>query len=128
MTNLVLKNAADADVIFTQLNAATGDNSLSRWADKTAGAIAGAFPVATALARQAGDGGRTSQGKLHVPYSYVDTATGLTKIGSAAEFNFTGKMPADFPEADKDDFVAYAASLVATSLMKQFIRDGYPVS
>jgi hypothetical protein len=126
-TNLVLKDAAAADVTFELLSPAAGDGGIAEWALKE-GVISSVFPRVSAQARRTGNSSRKLTLKLKVPSSYMDTVTGLTKVGSAFEFNGDFSVPDDFPEALKDDTVAYTATLVANSLVKAMFRDGLPAT
>jgi hypothetical protein len=125
--NLVLKNAAAADKTFELLQPAAGDNSVAKWALKE-GTISSVFPFVTASARQTGNASRLMQGKLRIPSSYTDTVTGLTKVGSGFEFNFTATVPEDYPEALKNDAIAFAKNLIANAVMQACIRDGLPAT
>ncbi len=128
-TDLVINNGAGTPVAktFTLYTPAAGDNSLAKWALKE-GVIASVFPTITATARQTGNSSRLLQGKLRIPSSYTDTVTGLTKVGSAFEFNFTATVPEDYPESLKNDAVAFSKNLIATALMQAMIRDALPAT
>jgi len=114
---------------FSLIAPASGYGGVAEWRLKT-GANASVFPIVTYSAerdnsRRAGRG----KGKLRVPQSFVDSTTGLTKAGSAAEFNFTVTVPDDFPETKKADFSAYAANLLAHALFKGgVIKDATPLT
>lgn len=128
-TDLVLNNGAGTPVAktFTLLAPAAGDNSLASWALKE-GTISSVFPKITALARQTGNAARRVQIKLRIPSSYTDTVTGLTKVGSAYEADIYATVPDDFPEALKNDAVAFTKNLVAATLAQAMIRDGLPAT
>lgn len=127
--DLVLNNGAGTPVAktFTLYAPSAGDNSIAKWALKE-GVIASVFPTVTASARQTGNSSRLAQGKLRIPSSYTDTVTGLTKVGSAFEFNFTASVPEDYPEALKADAIAFAKNLVANAIIQAMIRDGLPAT
>lgn len=132
-TNLVIKNAAEADKTFTLLAPAAGYGSVAEWALKE-GAISSVFPRITALARsgQGTSGNRSAskiiQFKVKVPSSYTDTVTGLTNVQSALEFNVNVSIPADFPENLKADAVAYFANFCNHALAKSMVTEGSPAS
>lgn len=127
--DLVINNGAGTPVAktFTLLTPAAGDNSVASWALKE-GAISSIFPKITALARVTGNQARRVQVKLKVPSSYTDTVTGLTKVGSAFEFDGYATVPDDFPEALKNDAVAFTKNLIATALIQAMIRDALPAT
>jgi hypothetical protein len=128
-TDLVINNGAGSPVAktFTLYAPSAGDNSLATWKLKE-GAIASIFPAITALARPTGNRSRKMQGKLRLPSSYTDTVTGLTRVGSAFEFDFSASVPDDFPEALKNDAVAFSKNLIAHALIQAMMRDGAPAT
>ena len=127
--DLVINNGAGTPVAktFTLYAPCAGENSLATWKLKE-GTIASVFPVITALARSTGNASRKMQGKLKVPSSYTDTVTGLTKVGSAFEFDFSASVPDDYPEALKADAIAFAKNLIANTVIQAMMRDGQPAT
>lgn len=128
-TDLVLNNGAGTPVAktFSLLSPAAGDNSIASWALKE-GTISSVFPRITAQARQTGNAARRVQIKIKLPSSYLDTVTGLTKVSSAFEADIYATVPDDFPEALKNDAVAFTANAVNATLVKAMIRDGLPAT
>lgn len=121
-TDLVIKNAAAVDKTFTLYSPAAGDSSLATWKLKE-GTIGTVFPALTMLARSSGGTDRNVSIKLRVPSSYEDSVTGLTNVGSAFEMNVTVSVPGNYPEAKKDDAVAFASNLMGLAFTKAVIRD-----
>ena len=121
--NLVVKNGTGVDQTFTALSPAAGDGGVALWALKS-GTIAAAFPTLTAVATRNSNDVRTLRVKFGLPSSYNNAVTGLTVVSSKVLMDATFKIPADFPEALKDDWVAYATNLLNTALLKSMIRDG----
>lgn len=66
--------------------------------------------------------------KLQIPSSYTNSVDGLTKVGSAFDFNVDVTIPDDFPEALRSDAVAFASNLMSHELIKAVMRDGYPAT
>jgi hypothetical protein len=127
--DITINNGAGTPVAktFTLMAPAAGDNSFANWRLKE-GAISGAFPRIAMIARPTGNGARKSIIKLQVPYSYTETTTGLTKVGSAFDMEVNCTVPDDFPEASKNDAVAFAKNLIAHALAQAVMRDGYPAT
>jgi hypothetical protein len=125
--NLVIKNAAAIDKTFALNTPAAGDSGVAEWALKE-GLISSVFPKLTASARRTGNNSRKVSIKLRVPSSYVNTTTNLPVVGSAFEANVEATVPDDYPEAMKDDAVAFTANAIATALFKSMIRDGLPAT
>lgn len=124
ISNITVKDSALTDKVFEVLTPASGDGGVARLALKEGSAPA-AFPMLTVVARPTANASRKTSIKVHVPYTYTDPATGLLKKGPAFELNVDGSMPDAFPEDLRDDAVAYGVNLVASSLIKAVIRDGY---
>lgn len=121
--DLVLQNASAVNKTFALINPAAGDNAVANWWLRE-GAIQGAFPKITILARPTGNQSRKSISKLVLPYSYTDSTTTLTKVGSSAEAAVHVTVPNDFPESLKNDFVAYLQNLCANAVFKACAKDG----
>lgn len=120
-TNLTIANNAAVAKTFTLVSPAS-DGNVSSWELKE-GAHRGVFPKITALARPMSDNSRRINIKWAVPTAYTDTATGLTKAGSVAYGEYSAKMPNDYPETAKLDYIAYVVNGIATALLKEMARD-----
>jgi hypothetical protein len=128
--DLVINNGAATPVAktFKLLTPAAGDNSSALWALKE-GTISSVFPTIEVSARKnAGNDARKVNLTVKIPSSYTVAATGLTAVGSAAVINITATVPADFPEALKDDFAAFAKNAVANAVLNACIRDALPAT
>lgn len=123
-TDLVVKNHAAADKTFKLMTPAAGDGGIAIWHLKE-GPFVAAFPKFTAMARPVGgpSKGRLVETKFTLPT--VTTVEGNTLVGDAAEVKIITRLPGSFPEASRDDFVAYATNLFATALVKSMVRDGF---
>lgn len=126
-TDIVVKNGTDVDKTFKLINPAAGLGGIATWNLKE-GSISAVFPALTLSATKNGNGVRTVQLKLSLPSSYTDTVSGLTNVGTRAEAHVTVKMPDTFPEALKDDFVAFVANTVNDTLIKACLRDAEPAT
>lgn len=127
--NITVKNGASTpvDKTFSLVTPAAGDGGIAMWALKE-GSISAVFPTLTASAHRTGNKSRKLALKIRLPSSYNDAVTGLTSVNSAAEANVTVSVPDTFPEALKDDFVAYVTNIVGTALIKNMMRDAYPAT
>ncbi len=127
--DLVLNNGAATPVAktFTLYTPSAGDNSVAVWKLKE-GTIASVFPHVTTATRATGNKSRKLQGKFKLPSSYTDSVTGLTKVGSAFEFDFSASVPDDFPEALKSDAIAFSKNLISHALIQAMMRDGQPAT
>lgn len=127
--DLVLANGAGppANKTFTLFNPSSADGTVALW-KLMEGTIASVFPAITTSARATGNRSRKMQGKLRLPSSYTDSVTGLTKVGSAFEFDFSASVPDDFPESLKNDAVAFSKNLIAHALIQAMMRNGQPAT
>lgn len=125
-TDITVKNGADEDKTFTLITPAAGDGGVAQWALKE-GVISSVFPVLTTSATTRPNGRRLKV-KFFIPSSYTDSVTGLTLVNNRAEANLDVAVPADFPEAHKDNFVALLTNLLSSPLVKSQIRDAIPAT
>lgn len=126
-TDLVINDGAAVAKTFTLISPAAGDGSYANWRLKE-GTISTVFPRIAMSARQGGSAARKANIKIRVPSSFTEAVTGLTKVGSAFDVNIDVTVPDDFPEALKNDAVAFTANLAAHALFKAVIRDGAPAT
>lgn len=120
--DLVLQNAAAANKTFSAISPSAGDKSVAQWWLRE-GAVKGAFPKITSEAHATTNKSRKLNVKLQLPSSFVDSTTGLTIVGPAAEMNASVSMPDEFPESLKNDFAAYAKNLISAALVQSMIKD-----
>lgn len=124
--NITVNNGSAVAKTFTLLAPAAGDDSICILALKEGGSPA-VYPTVTMSARKTANKARKAILKVHIPFAYTDTTTGLVKAGPAFEFNGSSSIPEDFPESMRNDAIAFTANLIAHALVKEFLRDGYPV-
>lgn len=115
------------NVVFTLNNPSAGMGSIAEWVNKV-GTIAGVFLKLTTSARVTGNNSKKMQGKFTFPSSYTDSVTGLTRVGSAAQFNFDSSLPDDFPEALKADYASLCGKIVAQAIINAQIKDATPAT
>lgn len=127
--DIVLNNGAATPVAktFTLVSPAAGDNSYANWRLKE-GVISTIFPRIAISAKSNSNKARKANIKLQIPSSYTATVTGLTHVGSAFDMNVDITVPDDFPEALRNDAVAFATNLMANAMVKAIVRDAYPAT
>lgn len=128
-TNVTVKNGATTpvDKTFQLVSPASGDGSLASWVLKE-GAVSSSFPSVTYSSTVSGNGARTAKMKIRVPSSYVEAATGQTIVGPWVEGNLSVNVPGAFPEASKDDAIAFIVNLIGHNAFKTALRDAYPLT
>lgn len=123
--DITVNNGAGTPVAktFTLLEPAASGGSSAKWALKE-GTNWNTFNKIEASSRR--NATRDAQ-KLAMTFSfpstYVDAASTLTLVNDQAVVNITVTIPDDFPEAKKDDLVAFTANLANHALVKAMIRD-----
>lgn len=125
-TDITVQNGASSPVnkTFTLITPASGDGGIAEWALKE-GTISGVFPRFTAMAVRTSNKSRKLTLKFVLPSSYTDAVTGLSMVGSRALVTTTVSIPDDFPEALKDDLVAFSGNLVTSALIKSGVKDAW---
>lgn len=126
-TNLIVKNATNVDKTFTLLSPAPGYGSPAEWALRE-GATSVVYPFFSLAASKTQNRSRKVAVKVRVPAVYVSVATGLPVVSSSMEFNGALSVPDDFPDAQKDDAVAYVTNILTTAFVKGCFRDGLPAT
>lgn len=109
---------------FALITPAGGDGSPALWQFKS-GANSSVFPSIQLSARpNASKTGRKVDYTIKVPSAVVNSTTGTTTAGPAMVANVTVTVPNDFPEAGKNDAVAFISNVALHALIRQCIRDG----
>lgn len=123
--DITVNNGAGTPVAktFTLLEPAASGGSSAKWALKE-GDNWNTFNKIEASSRP---NAQKDAQKLQLTYSfpatYVDAASTLTLVKDQAVVNVSVTIPNDFPEAKKDDLVAFTANLTNSTLVKAMIRD-----
>lgn len=117
MANIVIKNAADADVTATALTPSSGDNSAARWRVEDLAVPPLFRPEFSVLARPSSDkASRRVQMKLNVPYAYTG-ADGLTKKSGSILTVCDFVVPQDIPTNVVNDAVAFTRTFLGSPLI-----------
>jgi hypothetical protein len=127
MANItVKKDDGTTDVTYSVVTASGGDKSPAVWRDNGFGGTPGQRPELRLASQPNGDGtGRKLVGSFTYPSLYTDTSTGLTKVGTRANFQFTAFMPAEMPDAFAAEFGAQIGNLLAAALIEDCLTIGY---
>lgn len=125
-STIVLKNAADVDKTFNLAAPASGYGGVCEYVLKE-GSVSTAFKRLTYVATQGRTAG-TANMKLSCPTTIVEPSTGLVRITDKFEIYVKAVSPFAFPEAEKDDVIAFAKNAVAHAITQAFLRDADSVS
>lgn len=129
ITNLVVKNGAStpADITFAAVTPASGFGAIALW-QVIAGAARSMYKSFSLSVNRNANGTTITKTKLVCPSYYTDPVTGLPVLLSQAEVNVDVRVPKNFPTADLDDVAAFAGNLITTTLVKDVIKTGTPVT
>lgn len=121
----VKKNDGTTDVVYTATQPATGDQPAVFFAPAL-GATLTTRPELR-IAHRAALAGKMKKvtGTVMMPYSVVNTTTGLTSVENRVMFKCEGTMPQDTPSAIIDEGVAQAVNLFASALFKSSCKEGF---
>lgn len=127
--DIVVNNGAATPVAktFSLITPAAGDGGIAQWSLKE-GPISAVFPTLTAMATRTGNKSRKLTVRFSLPSSFTDAVTGLTNIGPSALVTTTVSVPDAFPEALKNDMVAFSGNLITSALLKSMVKDAYPAT
>lgn len=126
--NITVKNAANVDTVYAVVTPAAGDGGVAVWANKV-GLTPKQFRTITASSKR-GPSGKTRNITIEVsnPQSYVDPASGLPVFTPSPIFRLEVRVPDDYPEASRDDFVTLSTNLIVSPMIKSLIRDALPAT
>lgn len=127
MTDITIKkNDNTTDVTYTLLVAAAGDKSPAIYRNNSATGTPGQRPELRISSRPNGDQtARRVDGSFTYPSVYTDTATSTTKVGSRANFTFSGVVPGDMPDADREEYGAQIGNLIAHAIIEAALTSGF---
>ena len=122
--NFTVKDGAatPVDTLFTLLTPASG-KSPAVWVAKSKGPNVAAQPKVDASTTGTKIG-RSLRLSFRLPYWVTGTDGRVTVVDSMfASLNTT--VPDTIPDANRDDFVALFANIVASAIVREMIRDGH---
>lgn len=125
MANITVKNAANADVVYSGTVPSAGDRSPARWVAIAASTIAGHRPTLSVLTRDNGNkNGRVLEASFRFPV--VATGTdGMPKVLAIVPFQVHGTLPTNVDATVVQDAFIQCMALMNSTLIKQVAADGY---
>lgn len=124
MANITVKNAANADVVYVAATPSAGDRSPARWTLNGASGIIGYRPKMQVVTRDNGAGnGRRIEGQL--TYPIVETIGGVATKTATVPFEFSGVLPTNVDATLVADAFTQFGNLLASSLMRSSVSEGY---
>ena len=126
MANLVIKKSdGTTDVTYTVLAPSSGDKTAARWASKTVGTTPAQNPEFSLKSESNGPGtARRVTGSFRWPTTSQD-AGGNVVVTGGANGTFTLLVPQNQTAAVIKEQAYQFANLIASSLCKQAMEEGY---
>lgn len=130
MANIVVKKGdTTTDVTYTQVVPSAGDSSPAIWQSQGVGTAALHYPTLEVKSRF--NGAKTAR---RVDYIYVypqiatDSTTTLTSVVNKMVASGSFVVPTACPSTYAQEFAHQGTNLLASTLMKSVIKDGYAPS
>lgn len=125
MANITVKNAANADVVYTAAVPSAGDRSPAKWTANAGQAIVGFRPMVTVQTRDGGSGkpGRIMEGTFKYPV--IETVNGVPTQTAIVPGNFSITLPTNVDSTIVADAYVQFGNLLASSLFRAVSVDGY---
>lgn len=126
MANITIKKAdGTTDVVYSQAAPSAGDKSPAIWKNQTVGSVLAARPTFTMVTMDNGTKrARRGRTTFHWPKTRVDTAGNVTVLGGASSES-SHLIPQDMTATEIAEYVAQYANLLATTLIKASLVEGY---
>lgn len=126
---VVKKNDTTTDVTYTSVVPSAGDKTPAVWRSNTVGTALAHKPELRVSSRSNGD---ATARRVDVWYGYPQLVTsgdtGVTSVENKALFTASAALPLNMTQSDLNEFVSQGMNLMASSLMKSMLKEGYAAS
>lgn len=127
MANITVKNAANADVLFTALTPSSGDTTLAQW--RALGALTVPTLAPALSTKTQPNGARTGrQVSVNGVFPYVQTVSGVETLVARQPFSLSTTVPLNIPVGVATDNAKVFANLIASSILQAILSEGYNAS
>lgn len=124
MANITVKNAANADIVYTAAVPSAGDRSPARWTANAGQAIIGFRPTLELTTRTNGAGnGRICE--FNFVYPLTKTVNGDVVLAAKVPFKGSFTLPTNADAALAADAYVQLGNLLVSTLVRQCIETGY---
>jgi len=124
----VKKNDGTTDIVYTKMSPAGGDGVPAIWRSNSVGNSAATRPEVRVHSKNGtykGQETRSSTKTMVFPWTYVDSTTGLTKVGGHAFFKGVWEVPKGMPQTDVNEFASQTANIVDHAQVVDTVKDGF---
>lgn len=125
MGNITVKNAANADVVYTAAVPSAGDRSPAKWTANASQSILGFRPQVTVQTRDGGSGkpGRIMEGTFKFPV--IETVNGVPTQMAIVPGSFSVTLPTNVDGAVVSDAYVQFGNLLVSALFRSVASEGY---
>lgn len=125
MANITVQNAAAANVTYTAATPSAGDKTPAVWRQNAASEIIGFRPSLSVATRDnAKRDGRIFESEFKVPVFMTDTS-GKKVLLAVIPFFTRGTLPTTIDAAQVNDAFVQYGNLMASSLIRSVVSEGY---
>jgi len=127
MANITVKKAdGTTDVVYTAATPSAGDRSPAIWTANAFSGVQGWRPRFEFLTQNNGAGTiRQARFKFSFPSLYTDANTGLQKLLKTVGFDGIAYLPKEMTTTEWKEAWAQLGNLLASSLVRSGIEEGY---
>lgn len=119
----VKKNDGTTDVIYSTQQGEAGDKP-AVWYAPALGATAATRPELRISTKPLPNGKRRVKGTYMMPYSVLNSTTGVTMVDRALMGDFSCTFDPNIPTNISDEGASQLANLVASALVKAMFKEG----
>lgn len=124
MANIIVKDAANADVTFVALTPASGDTTQAQWRATALATVPSNAPaVATKTNYNGPKTGRLVS--LNAVFPHVETVSGVETVVAKQPFSFNTTVPLNIPRTAAVKHATIVANLFKAAIIQEILADGY---
>jgi hypothetical protein len=126
MANITVKNAANADVLWTAVTPSAGDRSPAVWRSNTASDMLAYRPQFSLVLKENGrKNGRIFSAEFKWPISGTNSETGSPYLYATIPFTVSGTLPTNVDVDVLNDVFVQFGNLMVSTLIRSSAQDGY---
>lgn len=123
MANITVKNAANADVVYTAASPSAGDRSPAVWRQNTPGVMAFRPQFSFSMRNNAANTARAFDASYFMPI--VETVGGVDVVTARVPLRASGTLPSNVLVSKVEDAYTQFGNLLVSALIRASIGDGY---
>lgn len=125
MSNITVKNVANADVVYSAATPSAGDRSPAIWRSNSVSDVLQFRPSFSCTVRDnQKQTGRSMDCRFSFPVTYVD-GEGQTRLLAKIPFQLTGVIPTNIDVDHATEAFTQLGNLLSSSLIRSVATEGY---